>query len=205
MGLFFNRKKKKKIEEEQKRMESFSAGSGKVYLEDPIVAPDMVSLIKKEQIDEMLNPFNSAPGELLTNKNASSVAKYYGTKYASVKGRQLASSKVVDVRSYVKPEEKEEPQERTELEKELDRIEAEKNLAPKKASFFDELMKSLEEDEDDKALEEELRESNPEPAPTKLPPRKVEKKSAEAKKPTKKKKSVDIDIISGDFGGTDIM
>jgi len=194
MGLFF--RKKKNLKGDTK--ESLNP-SAKVFLADgdssSANSADMVSLIKSEQKDkEIVNPFvESAP--TVAQK---SVAKRYGDKYVGMAGKQIASSIVVDVRSYVKPEsfknvsklfEDEEPKEKEE----------------KKTSFFDEIMKSLEENDDEKSDifdDDEEEKSEPEPEPeVKLPPKKSEAKASNKNK----KKRVDIDIISGDFGGTDII
>lgn len=193
MGLFFNRKKKNQNKEAEKADLNIAESA---YLETPKMGPDMVSLIKDEQ-EDLMNPFAEGEGK----EESLSVAKRYGTKYAGIKGRQLASSKVVDVRSYVKPVEVEEPKEKTAVEKELEDLEREKSSASR--SFFDDILKSIEEDLDNEPEEDEV-----------LPPivepeavvKKVEKPAKKTKKPaSKRKKSIDIDIISGDFGGTDII
>ena len=179
MGLFF---KKKKIKKET------HVDDARVYLsETKNQEQDMVSLIKNEQQNQdMENPFvETAP--TVAQK---SVAKRYGTKYIGAPGKQIASSIVVDVRSYKKPEpiknvsklfEDEEPEEKVE----------------KKTSFFDEIMKSLDEEDDfdfgENSKDEEVVE-NPQPKPKK------DKKSS-----TSGKRKIDIDIISGDFGGADVI
>ena len=195
MGLFFNRKKKNKKKESGNADLNIAESA---YLETPKMGPDMVSLIKDEQ-EDLMNPF--VDGEVKEDLTLS-VAKRYGTKYAGIKGRQLASSKVVDVRSYVKPVEVEEPKEKTAVEKELEGLEREKSSASR--SFFDDILKSIEEGIDDEPEEEEaLLPPIVEPEPV---VKKVEKPVKKAtKKPTKRRKSIDIDIISGDFGGTDII
>ena len=195
MGLFFNRKKKNKKKESENADLNIAESA---YLETPKMGPDMVSLIKDEQ-EDLMNPFADGEGK---EDSAMSVAKRYGTKYAGIKGRQLASSKVVDVRSYVKPVEVEEPKEKTAVEKELEGLEREKSSASR--SFFDDILKSIEEGIDDEPEEEEeILPPIVEPEPV---VKKVEKPVKKAtKKPTKRRKSIDIDIISGDFGGTDII
>ena len=195
MGLIFNRKKKNKKKESENADLNIAESA---YLETPKMGPDMVSLIKDEQ-EDLMNPFVDGEGK---EDVAVSVAKRYGTKYAGIKGRQLASSKVVDVRSYVKPVEVEEPKEKTAVEKELEGLEREKSSASR--SFFDDILKSIEEGIDDEPEEEEaLLPPIVEPEPV---VKKVEKPVKKAtKKPTKRRKSIDIDIISGDFGGTDII
>ena len=131
MGLFFNRKKKNKKNESENADLNIAESA---YLETPKMGPDMVSLIKDEQ-EDLMNPF--VDGEVKEDLSLS-VAKRYGTKYAGIKGRQLASSKVVDVRSYVKPVEVEEPKEKTAVEKELEGLEREKSSASR--SFFDDIL-----------------------------------------------------------------
>jgi len=195
MGLFFKNKKNKPEKKVQSKVEE-------VKLNTPIVAPDMISLIKSEQ-EEILNPFDTKKREA----SRISVAKKYGGKYVSMQGQQLASSKVVDVRSYVKPAKEQvipEKKEKTAVEKELELLNEEKKEEDKaKSSFFDEILKSLEEDDDDDddaPIEDKL----PIPEPVKVAsPVKRQTSSSVTKK--KKRKSIDIDIISGDFGGSDII
>lgn len=197
MGLFF-RRKKNKLNSNEKQVELAVNKEAKSSSNQSL---DMVELIKNEQT-AIENPF--------TNKTESnlSVAKRFGTKYASAKGQQLASSKVVDVRSYVKSVKEvvtTEEKEKTEFEKELEKLEQDKlpEIKPSESpkSFFDDLLKSIEEDsdEDDFINNDEvdlLKPAVPE----------VEKKpKTNSKRVVKKKRSVDIDIISGDFGGADII
>ena len=202
MGLFFNRKKNKPEAANGKIKKHNDVQDVKnVYLEAPAVAPDMVSLIKQEQSADILNPFTSVEGKE-ANQNLC-YAKRYGGKYVGVATGQLASTKVVDVRSYVKPDVK---VEKTAVEKELDQIGPDPVVEkPKTGSFFDDILKSLEDEEDTAEVEPESEvevEKKPEPAPV---PQKPKPLPSVAKKPTKKKKSIDIDIISGDFGGADIL
>ena len=136
-------------------------------------------------------------GQTLNNQTGEkklSVAKTYGTKYAS-DGVQMASSKVVDVRSYVK----EEPKFKTEPVRET--FEEKKPESPTipRRSFFDDLLKELEEDAG-------VQDKTEEPLEQKPVVQEVKKKPAVKKAaPKKKKKSIDIDIISGDFGGSSIL
>lgn len=195
MGLFSKKKKNNSA-----RVELAIKPSENAELQESRNSQDMVEIIKAEQ--GVGNPF--AVSEVQKPK---SVAKTYGTKYHSVKGVQLASSKVVDVRSYKKPEPKPEVKEKTEVEKELERIEREESRAreEKTSSFFDDLIKSIEDDDDEtSAVEPEIIK---EVEPIKVPPVEPKKEPVKAKptKATKKKKSIDIDIISGDFGGSDII
>lgn len=186
MGLFFKRNRK----ENNKRQEDDHLSSS-AFVQDKLMSADMVSLIKKEQ-DDMLNPFAE------NKKEARTVAQKYGTKYIGVSKSQVASSKVVDVRSYVKPKEDEEM---SLIEQQFDAIDnEEKNKTEEKpkTSFFDDLLKSLEEDEEDSLVENDVEDIKKEEVkPVKL--------KFEPKVKPKKKKSVDIDIITGDFGGADIL
>lgn len=125
------------------------------------------------------------------DKPQKSVAKTYGTKYIS-DGKQIASSIVVDVRSYKKEEKKSKP--------DLDFEEDTKEESPRR-SFFDDLLKELEEKEQTEEKEEEPEELySPEP-----PKKKASIKNTTKAPVKKKKKNIDIDIISGDFGGSDII
>ena len=183
MGIFFNRKKKSKKDAEP-QVEKLV-----VALSDPKSGDDMVNIIKNEQTSDISNPFAK-------DTEFKSVAKRFGTKYSLVaKSGQVASSKVVDVRSYVKKPIESKKEEKLDFEKELDSIDKEKP----KMSFFDELMKSI--DDDMAELESEVGDDVVE-----LPPiveKKEKKQLAKTSKP--KKRAIDIDIISGDFGGTDII
>lgn len=197
MGLFSKKKKENqgKVELAVKSGEKVSV----IKTETPD-SRDMVAIIKAEQ--GISNPFTVA--EIQKPK---SVAKTFGTKYKGIKGVQLASSKVVDVRSYKKPEPKPEVKEKTEVEKELERIEQEESEAKKEksSSFFDDLIKRIEEEGDDEVSSvepEPIKEESIKPIPV-LP--KKEPPKVRVPKPAKKKKSIDIDIISGDFGGSDII
>ena len=173
MGLF-SRKNKKNQVETYKDQTYLAMAQGKEL--------DMVSIIKNEQQQEIENPFvESAP--TVAQK---SVAKRYGDKYIGVSGKQIASSIVVDVRSYKKGEIIKDDS----LLDEEEQKDSEENAS----SFFDEIMKSL-----DEAEEEDFGIVSEEKEEEKLKPKKVKKIS------TKGKKKIDIDIISGDFGGADII
>lgn len=201
MGLFFSKKKNKPAV-----IERVNKPSGAEDVERAVESGqrDMIALIKAEQ--EISNPLMGA--ESIKPK---SVAKTYGTKYNSVKGVQLASSKVVDVRSYKKPEPLPEVKEKTDLEKELEKIDREASEAEQEesSSFFDDILKSIEEGSAKEELEEEftpIQEIAP-PKEVEVVPKKPKSKPASTSvaKTPKKKKSIDIDIISGDFGGSDII
>lgn len=135
--------------------------------------------------------------ELVPSK---SVAKTYGTKYVSDGKHQLASSIVVDVRSYKKEEE-----EKPKGVKATD-IWGEEKPATRR-SFFDDLLKELDQEEKGEVNEDENTEDQIEEEKEEIiiPPKKVEIKKKEVNKPVKKKRAIDIDIISGDFGGSDIL
>lgn len=206
MGLFFRKRKEK-----QNKARIEPVDSAKIFSVEPLTETDMISLIKKEKDSEMLNPFAESSGILDPNL---SVAKRYGRKYinSSAKG-QLAQTKVVDIRSYVKPiGETTTSKPKTDFELSLDELEKEKDdskkdedvLVKPKLSFFDELMKEI--DEEIAELEEND-ESSSLPVKPILPPEPIKKVPAKtsAKKAVKRKKGIDIDIISGDFGGIDIL
>lgn len=175
MGLFFKKKNKKTLNDDVKVY--LSAEHSKQH--------DMVSLIKNEQQQQDIeNPFvETAP--TVTQK---SVAKRYGTKYIGVPGKQIASTIVVDVRSYKKPEPL----------KEVSKLFDDEDKEPetKKSSFFDEIMKSLDEEDEDF----DFGEKEEEPVAQEEPKFEVKKQ-----KKSLGKRKVDIDIISGDFGGADIV
>lgn len=172
---------------------------------NPFVRPVKESDIKHYRAEEELKRQNTENDKISSNNylglfdkpseenivKPKSVAKTYGTKYFS-DGVQLASSKVVDVRSYKKEEELPSPL----LETSKPVVEEE---PVKRRSFFDDLLKELEED-NTSSKEEPVEEIKPivkeEPKPVKP----KQKKSS-----TKRKKNIDIDIISGDFGGSDIL
>lgn len=172
---------------------------------NPFVRPVKESDIKHYRAEEELKRQNTENDKISRNNylglfekpseenivKHKSVAKTYGTKYFS-DGVQLASSKVVDVRSYKKEEELPSPL----LETSKPVVEEE---PVKRRSFFDDLLKELEED-NISSKEEPVEEIKPivkeEPKPVKP----KQKKSS-----TKRKKNIDIDIISGDFGGSDIL
>ena len=179
----------------------------------------------------------------LAQPKPKSIAKLYGTKYVS-NGKRLASSIVVDVRSYKKETE---PEKKTITSIEpgvkpmslspsaikpagnINRAPAPNTLTPQpakkpvigtKKSFFDELLEELEQDDLMKGSGDTLAKKEPaiqkpvekvdttvkiSPVPKRpvVPaPKPVAKK---ATKPKKKKKMVDIDIVTGDFGGSDII
>ena len=181
MGLFFNRKKKNKPKEKLDEVNLQIEETA--YLETPKMGPDMVSLIKDEQ-EDLMNPFTDGEEKDDTPK---SVAKRYGTKYAGIKGRQLASSKVVDVRSYVKPVEVEEPKEKTVVEKELEDLEREKSeKSAASRSFFDDILRSIEEEIDDESEEDEIIPPVVQPEP--VVEKKVKPVKKETKKPAKRKR-----------------
>ena len=190
MGLF-SRKKNKPDKNKKEKVNATN-----VFLEDGLTSADMVSIVNKEQ-KESLNSFAKDAKGRDFNPNAKSVAKSYGFKYVGASGQQLASSKVVDVRSYKKTVQKPVSAINDDLLDDFDNGEDElKSVAPSKtrSSFFDELMKEHKKKEKEEKLEQEQK-------PIKITPSKVEPKAVVKKK----KKSVDIDIISGDFGGIDIM
>ena len=133
-----------------------------------------------------------------------SVAKTYGTKYVSDGRHQLASSIVVDVRSY----KKEEDENKVTSVKASDIWGEPKEKAVPKRSFFDDLLKELDKEDDEKQednFDDIMEEENEEVLLPPVPPKKEVKKKPEVKKPVKKKRAIDIDIISGDFGGSDIL
>ena len=181
MGWFFNRKKKDNKKEENK-VSVENADNNAVVSSD-----NMTDVIKKERDDEIINPFAE------NVETPKSIAKMYGTKYIGVSNGQLASSKVVDVRSYVKPTE-------TPKIKPIDLVsdgEGEKKKPTR--DLFDELFKSI----DDEKLEDEPEESLFDDEPKKEEVKPEPPKKEKSKKPAKKKKGIDIDIITGDFGGGD--
>lgn len=189
MGWFFGRKKQKKVEPVEVE-ETYDAGPS---------SRDMVALIKKEQEND---DFERMLAESEGKVAPLSYAKKHGNKYVSVGGKgQLASSKVVDVRSYIKPVDKPvNENKKFDFEKELDGVD--KAPPSKSKSFFDDLLASINEEDDelnDLDKDDELIE---EPVKPVLKPKVVSDKPV---KKRKKKKSIDIDIISGDFGGSDII
>ena len=168
----------------------------------------MFTVIRNEQEyidDEIVNPFiEEAPTVAQT-----SIAKQYGTKYIGAYGMQLASSIVVDVRSYNKPAEIK----RNDYDDDNNDGDGAENSSEdpesSRLSFFDEIMKSLEEAENYKFGDEN---KNKESKEEELLPPPVDEKPKVVKTPPKVKKAtssgkrkIDIDIISGDFGGSDII
>lgn len=122
-----------------------------------------------------------------------SVAKTYGNKYVS-DGVSLASSKVVDVRSF----EKDKP--KPIVKRPSSVVDDDFGAPPKrKSSFFDDLLKELDEEMKNEKKEEDVEVTIKEPTPVKKETKPVVKK-VDLNKPIKKKKNIDIDIISGDFG-----
>lgn len=189
MGLFSRRKNKN-----DDNGSKFDAEQGKNKIND------MTLLIKQEQqVEEMENPFVvSAP--TLAQK---SVAKQYGTKYIGAPGMQIASSIVVDVRSYskggiIKDDD--------EVEDEDDGIEEdESSEGSKHSSFFDEIMKSLDEAENYKFDDDKGEDDEPKSKDNKDDKVVKVKKTPTSKSSGSNKRKIDIDIISGDFGGADII
>ena len=189
MGLF----SKKKVDNNDEQNENNErVGSTKER------AGDMVSLIKLEQQrNSLINPFVVATPTVAQK----SIAKQYGTKYIGAPGLQLASSIVVDVRSYNKSDETiDDSADDEDLE---DEVSSDDETSLSGSSFFDEIMKSLDEAENfdfDKPTKPTEEVSKPVVA---------QKKEEAPKKPKKTssstKRKIDIDIISGDFGGSDII
>ena len=161
-------------------------------------ASDMVTLIKLEQQrNNLINPFVVAAPTVAQK----SIAKQYGTKYIGAPGLQIASSIVVDVRSYNKSNEMIEDDNVN--EKIDDDSSSDDEYSSSGASFFDEIMKTLDEvenlefDKNKKTKNEEIIETVTREKETLI--KKSKKMSSSGKR------KIDIDIISVDFGGSDII